>query len=377
MVFTQDTGQTQVMVPVLQGLAAWPDEFHLDIVGHRHAIAVWKDSGLRFRVAAEVMPIPVSLEAARAYLRATGPDLVVTGATHPRDVTGDRSNLNVLLAAKLERCPTTALLDHWQGLDRFVDASRDGGAYAPDYLGVMDEWVREQLAPTLPVTQIEVVGHPHLEQIWLRARDPGYSMRRAQCRQAHGVAADETVWIVVSQLLVDREDSSKRVSLLDTQIGSVDYAAWIASLAGEFQCRTGRRVRLVFRLHCKEPRRIVFDLPREDPLATAPTSEALMAADLLIGWDSMMLLEGRVAGVGVLCLQHQPRLYQRVDMERIGVGTWFEEVDGILHWLCAGAYEWQPPKVTDQLFPVINRSGSRAEGLFRTALASNFQSLPS
>jgi hypothetical protein len=368
-VFSQDTGQTQVMVPVLQRLADRPDEVALDIIGHRHAVPVWKDSGLPFRDAAAVLPAPVTREAARTYLRASAPDLVMTGATHPWDVTGDPSTLNVLLAAKEEGTRTLALLDHWQGLDRFGDEAGRGDAYAPAFLGVMDHWTRNQLAVSLPDTRIEVVGHPHLERVWLRSAEVGREGRRARCRETYGIAGDECLWVVVSQLLVERDDPGRRVTLLETVAESRRFADWIGSLAADFQRLTGRRVRLVVRRHDKEPRPVGAEALTSHRLATSTTVEVLLAADLLIGWDSMMLIEGAICGVPVLCLRHEAERYRRVDMERLGLRAWDPDRDAVLAGLVAGAFRHRPSEGMDPLLSVVRNAGDRAGALVRAALS--------
>jgi len=367
-VFVQDTGHARVLTPVLQRLAGEPNSFDVQILGHREAVPAFSEAGLTFRDAATVFDVPLADDRARAYLDKVKPDLVMTGPTHPHTVTGDLSALRLLRAAKQSGRRTLVILDHWQGLDRFAEDGAGRDAYAPAYLGVMDEWTREQLQPTLRTTHIEVVGHPYLERIRQQGMSKDRAALRVQCRARYGIPPGEIVWVLVSQVLIGRDDPRLRKSVLDLSCGTQGLSEGIRELASAHAKRNGRRVRVVCRPHPKE--RAVLPVPAnpERALALASSEETLLLADLLIGWDSMMLFEGFFAGVPVLTLSFLSEQYARVDLERLEIGghckTW-EDVRQCIE----GLNGTRPaPQVHDRYKEIVVGATDRAERLVRRAL---------
>ena len=335
--FAQHTGQTQVLAPVLQRLNQEPDRFHLTTMGHRHAIPVFSRHQLPFRETAEVFGhVPITYQEAREYLSNTAPDLVCVGTSHPRDILGDMSTLNMLHAAESLGIPTFGLLDHWQGLDRF-----DNPDNAPNYLGVMDSNLLKRFSSRLPNTQVEVTGHPHLEGIWREATASVFAEKRLRAREIFGFDPEAAIWFIVSQILVDRADPDRRVSFLQPEIEGRDLLETIRQFAESHRARTGRPVEVVCRIHPKEPFRDVKNLNQLTP------SQVLKLADLLIGWDSMLLIEGYFSGIPVLSLPHAVDRFRWVDLHELGVAACFSKLDAVENWLVENARGWTVPSVPE------------------------------
>jgi len=144
---------------------------------------------------------------------------------------------------------------------------------------------------------------------------------------------------------------------------------WMETKALDFERATGWKIRLVVRRHPKEtsaPRSVRV---RDERLAAATVEDLLLGADLFVGWDSMMLVEGWVAGVPAVSLVHCGEEFQAVDLRRIGLKTRFEQPAAFAAWLTAGYLETLGARRVPERSPLfVHGATDRAERLLRSAL---------
>ena len=274
LVFAQDPGSAACMTPVLGSLVAegLPAEFRC--IFHPDAEPVLTRSG--GTTGSDVPPgsWPIQPESWRRYFESRHVTHVwCTLSSRYRDM----SNSHLIEAARSAGVPTLGLMDHWKGYDRFYD--EDGrGRYFPDYIGCIDEHSLEEFRRRdIQDDRLCVVGQPVLEMaLKQRSRRP---------------VADRMRVLVVSQPnAADR--SFEGVFLQHRHEGRL-IDGIVAGLAA------GSSV--FYRSHPKEVR--AGDLPAGVTMDSTPdTATAVQDYDLMIGLDSMMLVEAALMGSSVVIL---------------------------------------------------------------------------
>jgi hypothetical protein len=286
-----DAGGARALAPVLEVLGQDP-RVSLRVLAYRAAPSVWATRDVRFEAVEE------DASAARlAGILDRPPALLLTATSYPPGL-----ELHLTAAARTRRVRSAALLDFWSNYaERFRLA--DGGRVLPDRILVMDDQARdEMLAEGFEAGLLLITGQPALGELgaW---RSRFSDARRREIRDAVG-AEDRPLVVFVSQPLSQIYGSGRIPEL------GYDEHTVLRLLAERLQrlaLRMDRRLALAVKLH---PRDVPAPLPvTDDRRLRIRTSgdvdgrDLVMAADLVVGMNSELLVEACALGGVTLSLQ--------------------------------------------------------------------------
>lgn len=287
LVYAQDLGGARAILPVVRRLLA-DEELSVQVLAHGAAVALFRRSPVAcVPLDACGCPLPLAAEEARALVRRVAPDLLFSATSHPREP----SNGRLVASARDAGIPTVAILDHWKGLERFRETTGGPPVFAPALLGVMDGVARAGcLAEGLAPDSLRVVGHPYLEQIRLdrpTADDPGRS------------AARRHVVLFCSEIVHDHAFhepcGAACLPLSEVPVGGARLLDLVRIAAETLAARGGASVEVILRAHPNEAGTRRADLRVAAPEEVSD-SEAVAAADVVVGLSAMPLIEAAVLG---------------------------------------------------------------------------------
>ena len=172
LIYSQDPGGANILARVAAELAGRKDVPSLLTVVHPLSEPVFARLGVRSEPISRWLPsLPADADAIDRWLRAADVSRVIcTVSARERDVTNSR----LIERARAMGVPTLGFLDHWVGIDRFLDG-QGAPAYLPDYVGCIDEASRDDvLAVGGAAARVAIVGHPHLEAVRASATPRAY-----------------------------------------------------------------------------------------------------------------------------------------------------------------------------------------------------------
>lgn len=295
-VVSGDPGGASALAPVLIALRAQP-HFKVHALAYRQARDLWAQRGLPFKELEEGL----TRAQAQAILQHTRADVLLTSTSF----NGVDLEKHFIAASRELGVPSLALLDFWANYAvRFADA---GGhfAYLPDRIAIMDEQAKaEMLAIGFPAETLIITGQPAFDEL------PAYKQRRplwrAAVREQLGIAPDEPMVLFASQPLAGiygRDASSPdflgytEQSVLDDLVTALEHLAR----------HREKPVCLVIRPH---PREDVRDYEQwQDSSIRVLVTGAIggrgmaLAADLVTGMTTMLLVEASLMGCPVVSLQ--------------------------------------------------------------------------
>lgn len=290
-----DPGGAEALAPVVQLLQSRAD-LSLVSYAYRQGVGVFRDHALPVTELAGGADIEGLLVAhdAECVLTATS----CNGVDHEK---------RFVAAARQLGIPSVGLLDFWSGYScRFTDET-GAPVYAPDRIAVMDARAREEMiAAGVAPDRIVITGQPAFDSL-SHDRRAWSAERRSTVRTALGAQSGDLLVVFVSQplsVLYGKDDQDPRF------LGYTEHevAAAVADAVDAVRSATGAPIRLAVRCH-----------PREDVAAFAsyagpftriaaaddgPTGrECVMAADLIVGMNSRLLVEACYLGAVVLSVQ--------------------------------------------------------------------------
>ncbi len=313
-VIAQEMGQAQVLAPVLVQLAD-DQNINFSIWGHRQASEAWREVELEFTCASSFFNLPLKIDDAKKYLIETSPDLVIYGASSPLNKFNDLTSLNMGVAARQCGIPTATFLDHWQGIDRFFKSPEDRvPEYAPDFLGVLDRATKYQLIDQLPNTEIQVIGHPHLEIVKGKAIKVS-SKERIENRRKLGIKDSEKILVLASQITETDTISHDRQSLLSVSFLGRDYLDVIKELALE------SGFIFLAKAHPADDDSMInrSNAASDIRLRNLDSKECLNIADAVIGWDSMLLVHAAISGIPAISVQCSDESIKSLKFDELGI----------------------------------------------------------
>lgn len=291
-----DAGGARAVTPVIRELRARGHQ--LECRAYGPASTIWRQAGL------EVHPPSVDL---------VGVQAVVLGTS----VGAERHELQLIAAAARAHVRTVGVLDWWAHYrERFTAA--DGSLAVPDVIAVMDDVAhREAIAAGLPGERIVVTGHPGLDDLTQTAKELG--RLRTETRAAIGLG-DELVVMFVSQPLLDLYSAEQLGFDPETVLHDV-----VRELASVLVARR-RTGTLLVKLHPREyDRRPTVPAERDHRLVIRVIADdgidprhLVAASDLVIGMNSILLLEACVVGVPTISYQPGIRIADPLPTSRLG-----------------------------------------------------------
>lgn len=299
------------MAPVLERLRE--GRVRARALAYKEARSIWGSRGLRFEELGEGFS---EADASRLLTDSRAAALAVGTSGNSVDL-----EKRFITAARRTGTPSLGLLDFWSNyLDRFGD---DNGAlaYVPDVIAVMDESARaEMIEQGFDASRLIVTGQPAFDAL-PRIRAGFTPAARERVRRDLGAGADARLVAFVSQPMA---------AIFGTSAMSPGYMGYteqevLAALLGALRKVAQRGVPVVL---------AVLPHPREDPRSFAGRSsadvevvvsrhrsahEVVMSADLVVGMNSILLMEACYLGCPTLSLQPGLRQADTLPTNRTGI----------------------------------------------------------
>ncbi|HAH05404.1 MAG TPA: hypothetical protein DCM05_02585 [Elusimicrobia bacterium] len=353
-----DAGGCNAVLPVLEALKAeadiraWADGPAWDIL----ARAGWAPQRLR------------ASEAAAAFSRAFGqepPRLALVGSS-----VGASLEDALVSESRRRHVPSIGVLDAWIRYDQRFARGSDPWAYLPDALVVMDEHAKAEMAALgAPPERLLPLGQPQFDL--LPGRLSSFTLeQRERVRSALGAPQGARLVLFLSQDM--REYYGGRERALQT-LGYDEFDALEAlrDAAKAVSARRAAPLRLAVKLHPREtPGKFaaLFEGPvvrGEDPY------ELMLGSDLVVGMDTLLLIEGGWLGCVTLSLQPRRRGADTLITGRLGLGRSCREperLEGLLEDLLFDDAERAADVASMRRFPIQPGAARRIAELARSRL---------
>lgn len=291
-----DPGGANALVPVLELLRR--ESRPLRPYAYRQAFSQWTKQGL----AVEELSKDLAPEQALTLLRELRAEALLTATS----ANGIDLEKRFLAAAKQLRVPSLTVLDFWSNYRRRFADETGRLAYLPDRIAVMDEQARrEMLAEGFDTNCLCVTGQPAFDELD-EYKHRFTALRRAAVRTSLGIGPDEWLVLFASQPQIDangieaddpRESGYTRHTVVASLIGALDRISQRRSQAIVMLIRPHPREHADdFKSYQGERVRILVDAHGEGRAAA-------LAADLVTGMTTMLLVEACLMGCVVISLQ--------------------------------------------------------------------------
>lgn len=307
-----DPGGANAVAPVIEALRV-EERVTLKALAYRQAQMLWAKRFLSFDSVSE----STTHNEAVALLRGCSVGLLLTGTS----VNRVELEKTFIAAAREAEVPSLAVLDFWSNYRmRFSDGA-GMLVYLPDRIAVMDERARgEMVNDGFELTRLVITGQPALDDLPL-LRDRFSPVRHKEIQKELGIRSRERLVLFVSQPIsvLYGEDP--------TAPGHLGYTEQIVLEAlhkalSHIAQRSGQEIVLVIRPHPREnapvfknssyePVRIIMSTV-EDP------RDMVMAADVVTGMNSMLLVEACYLGCLTVSLQPGLRLPDALPTNQTG-----------------------------------------------------------
>ncbi|HUF09853.1 MAG TPA: hypothetical protein VMO47_11060 [Rhodothermales bacterium] len=289
-----DPGGAAALAPVLVALHKDPAS-ETRVLGYRQAIDVWA----RWRIAIERLPETQAVDPA-AWIRGEDVDLLVT-STSVNGVDHERVFLRWAARASV---PSVTVLDFGTNYAARFRDDIGGNLILPSAIAVMDERTkREMVAEGFPPDRLVVTGQPAFDAI--RAfRAEWTEHRRRDARESLAAGASCRVVLFASQPL---SQIAGLVGGAEVAVDERELLVAVARALEEIALSDNIDILLAVRPHPREHLR-PQDLPRGERVRSVLWSEgdswsAVLAADLIVGMTTVLLVEACLLGCVVASLQ--------------------------------------------------------------------------
>ena len=316
-----DAGGANALAPVIELLFA-EGQVSVTAFAYLQARTLWAERGLDF------LEISGDLDTAGilSLLRQAKAGLVLTGTS----VNRYELEKGFVAAARQLHIPSLAVLDFWANYAlRFSDA---GGrlSYLPDRIAVMDEQARtEMTGEGIDEGLIVITGHPALDSLEAY-RSNFLPTRRAAIRQELGISEEELLVLFASQ------PASCFENPMEVPPPWLDRDRVLKSLLSaleELQRQYRKRIVLAVRPHPRENTqffdRIVSHSIRVIHQAGGEARGIAMSADLVVGMETMYLVEAAYLGLATLSIRLDLPLPDTFPPNRSGLTYPIYREDGI------------------------------------------------
>lgn len=287
-----DAGGGAALTPVLRELASDP-RIDLHVYAYREAAALWASAGLSVERLPE-RPVP-----AGEWVPPAGAEFVLT-ATSVNGVDHERSALRW---AARSGVPSLSVMDFWSNYGARFRGTPDAPLELPTVIAVMDDRARaEMVREGFPADRLVVTGQPAFDAL-TAFRATWTSGDRDAIRHDLG-ASGALLVLFASQPLTDMAILTvNRESHIDER-GVL--RAVLASLE-EMARTTDRDIVLVVRPHPRE-QLAASDIPAGERVRVVLSREGrpwavALAADLVVGMTSVLMIEAEWLGCSVVSVQ--------------------------------------------------------------------------
>jgi len=325
-----DPGGASAVGPVIKLLQS-EKQVQVEVLAYNEATQIWDNLGIGYKglsgdiTTAEIM----------AYLKKPGVRLLFTGTSvNPIDL-----EKRFIAAASKIGLPSLALLDFWLNYGARFSNHAGELVYMPDKIAVMDALAREEMIHEgFEPSRLVITGQPTFDDLadWRQQFTPQI---RDGIRAAIGIQPDELFVLFPSQpqssLYGDDKINGNHIGFDEWDV----LRALIEALE-DIQRQSNTRLHLVVRPHPRESIELFQDF-RSDQIAFTVTTEGgarnqVMAADLVVGMNTELLVEACYLGCISLSLQPDLRHPDKLPTNRVGVSRAvyrYEDIQPALHEL--------------------------------------------
>ena len=281
-------------------------------------LAIWADGPAHAILAAEgLAPVRLARQEARARIGSVFdawlPDVVVVGNS-----CGPSLEDVFVEAARRRGIPSVGVLNTWLLYDQKFADGADLWAYMPDQLVVMDELSKEEMVKLgAPAERLLPLGQPQFDELHHRRASFTEADKRA-VRATLGAAPAERLVLFLSQ---DMENFYGGAEAVLAELGFSEYMVF--DLLKESLRRLAHRRRDVVRLAVKLHPRETASKYASSGIPVVKEADAyrlMMSADLVVGMDTILLIEAGVLGCPTLSVQPHRKGVDSLVTNRLGLG---------------------------------------------------------
>lgn len=312
-VICSDPGAGNAVAPVIEVLRA-EERITVKALAYRETCALWAKRHLTFDKVDEGIP-RAALDHILSNPKAS---LLLTGTSY-NSIDLEREFIAV---AREKKVPSLAVLDFWSNYAlRFSDGDGHLGCM-PDRIAIMDEWAREEMvAAGFDPARLVITGQPVLDDLALW-RSPFTLARRQAILEELGAKPDEFLVLFTSQPLssVYGTDPANPLYPGFDEWGVLNM---LLIVLDQLVNEKGQRMTLIIRPHPREKAESFSNL-RSQAVRIVVSKEGeprdlALAADLVIGMNSMLLVETCYMGCLTVSLQPGLRLPDTLPTNRLGL----------------------------------------------------------
>ena len=292
-----DPGGARAVAPVLERLRA-EGRVRVQALAYRQALPLWTQRG----IACEPLAEDLTAASIGALLREAQPALLLTATS------ANKVDLEKLFIeqARLLAVPSLTVKDFWSNYAmRFSDAA-GRLCYVPDRIAVMDELARtEMIAAGFAPECLVVTGQPAFDD--LAACRAAFGPEQRRLILAGLELADDELFVLFASQPFAEVYGSAAASVAQLGYNETTVLDALQEALAQLARQHGRRIALVLRPHPRESAGS-FAL-RAGPgfrtrLSTGGDSrQFVMAADLVVGMTTVLLVEACYLGCPVVSLQ--------------------------------------------------------------------------
>jgi hypothetical protein len=308
-----DAAGGSASAPVLNALK---EDSRLKIapLAFNQSATVWQDLGLDFGKIKEDLDI----NECRRYLHQLGASLVFVG------VSAHKTLHSMVSAAKSMCIPSLGFLDCWRHYRRrFIDAKGEM-SFLPDYLAIIDQQAKEEaIAEGLPAERLIITGSPAFDTLVQdELPSPAKAKERIMARYEFPSPAKFVLFASQPFSLVHGLDcdSTGHPGFIEHDILKILLFA-LEKLEGK---KGGQKINLLIRSHPKENPEELLELSKQSLIETRLSTsrdyrDELMAADLVVGINSTLLIEACYLNQITISIQPDMRWTETLPTNRGGL----------------------------------------------------------
>lgn len=359
-----DPGGAAAIAPVLSELIIRSGPDCLTVLAYREAIGVFRRSGIPFCEVDE----STDAETFHDQLIESQPHLILTSTS----VNGIDLELKLLAASSQLNIPSLSVLDFWSNYRRRFENSA-GCLQLPTRIAVMDEnAIHAMVRVGFPREILVATGQPAFDRLtdWTPVRK---AATRASVRGQLNISESTTLIVFMSQPLEEfyRQFPVNERPCYNEKTVFARILPLLSTVAAG-----GRSLQIMIKPHPRERRESWSDLKAtEVPVSVngeIPSADLALAADLVLGMTSVVLLECSLLGRPVVSIQPETTQCENVFRDFPAIASCLRDQDlpDLLYGqlmtstatLPAPVMETATPQVLAELQKLVDSKSTREGG---------------
>lgn len=298
----QQVGGANALLPAIE---EWGCRYEVIVTGRDLVCDNLRKRGIPVSYYHELGTAQDTITADPAWFENLAPDMVITDTIDLARTPGGRACRDFWSLARDHGLPSTAYVDCWWGYDkRFRFPNENTSPILPDQIALIDDLARNDIiAAGFPEDLVVVLGSPKFEGLSQLARIR--EERKKQLRVMFGADEEKMLLVFVSQPL-------EKTFGPDNRYGFTERTTLLSVLAAieKYPPALMKMLKLTVLLHPEENMDVLGGVVEEkakildiDIRKEQAPYDLIMAADLVIGMSSILLVEAAIMKVPVLSVQ--------------------------------------------------------------------------